>query len=494
MNRRKFLGTGAIFASAAALPSARAAKLKQPNIVLIMLDDVSPEMYGCYGNKKATTPNIDRWAKEGVMFRTAWASSVCTPSRALIMTGRYAPTTGFWYNGFAVPQQDGTNNLFQHHLSFAKVLQRENYATAVAGKWHVGSAEAPHKESVGFDEYCLWEGTKELNQLPDKPEHTGLWEDEKTPSRYWDPCFVINGKYRPPNKGDFGPDISIDFLNGFMERNVKAGKPFMAYWSSVAPHGTRKGSPTCPIYGEPGKMDKDKVNDRARFRALNDYIDILVGKLEKKVNELGIADNTVFIFCSDNGTASIAKSRGVERGCHVLFIAKGAGVKRRGTTDELTDLSDVFPTLLDYADGQIPDGYKIDGKSLRPFLSGETDTHRDYIFACTGTSQLMRTKTHMLEVVNPILDVPDGRFYYCGDHRFGKGYKRVDNDPEHAQTRAYFDKVMAQYPILTENHPYFVNDKKAAAWLKGWRDPKAASKHLHNHKDFQFYDETLDRD
>ena len=493
MNRRSLLRSTALLTTAAALSAARAAKTNKPNIVLIMLDDVSPEMYGCYGNKEAKTPNIDRWAKEGVMFRTAWASSVCCPSRALIMTGRYASTTGFWYNGFAVPQEDGTNNLFEHHHSFGKLMQHEGYATAVAGKWHIGSAEAPHHHVVGFDEYCLWEGQKELDQLPDKPKHTGLWEDEKTPSRYWDPCFVINDKYRPPNKGDFGPDISVEFLNDFMERNVKAGKPFLAYWPCVAPHGTRQGSPTCPIYGEPGKMEKDKKDDRNRFRALNDYIDILVGKLEKKVRQLGIADNTIFILCSDNGTASIAKSRGVERGCHVLFVAKGAGVKRRGTTDELTDLSDILPTLVDYAGGKLPEGYEVDGKSLKPFLSGKANKHRDYIFACTGTTQLMRTKTHMLEVVNPILDVPDGRFYYCGDHRFGKGYKRVDKAPEHARQRAYFEKTLAKYPILTNEHPYF-QDRKAADWLKRWKDPRAANKHLHNHKDFQFYDEALDRD
>ncbi len=490
MNRRLVLMMCAALRCTATLPFA-SAQADQPNIVLIMLDDVSPEMYGCYGNKEAKTPNIDRWATEGVMFRTAWASSICCPTRALMMTGRYATTTGFWYNGFSVPQRDGTNNLFEHHHSFAKLMQRAGYATAVAGKWHIGAAESPHEKVVGFDEYCLWEGQKELDQLPGKPKHTGLWEDDKNPSRYWDPCFVINGKYRAPNKGDFGPDISLNFLSDFIERSVKADKPFLAYWPCVAPHGTRQGSPTCPIYGEIGKMGKDKGGKR--FRALNDYIDILCGRLEAKVNELGVAENTVFIFCSDNGTASIAKSRGVERGCHVLFVAKGAGVRRRGATNELTDLSDVLPTLVDLAGAELPEGYQVDGKSLKPFLTGETDSHHDYIFAFTGTTQLMRTKTHMLEVVNPILGVPRGRFYYCDDHRFGIGYQRVDGDPAHAQHRAYFDKVMIRYPIITGEHAYFQN-RKAVEWLKRWKDPKAADKHLHNHKDFQFYDESLDRD
>lgn len=473
-------------------PETRAATERpKPNLVLIMADDVSPEMYGCYGSKDAKTPTLDRWARDGVMFRSAWASALCCPARAQIMTGCYASRTGFWSNGFAIPQADGSNDLFKHFHSFGKLMQQAGYATAVAGKWHIGGAELQDHERVGFDEYCMWEGQKQLDLLPNKPKHRGAFEDEKTPSRYWHPCIVKNHKVVPTKPGDFGPDIFTDFLCDFMEKQVKAGKPFLAYYPMVAPHGTRRGQPASPLYGNPGDLGGAKDDNNRRFRALNDYIDILVGRLEKKVRDLGVFDNTVFIFCSDNGTAVIAKSRGVERGCRVPFIAYGAGIRKRTPTSEICDLSDILPTLLDFGGGRLPDGHEIDGQSLRPFLTGQTDRHREYIFSCIGTTRLARTKTHMLEVVNPILGVPKGRFYYCGDSHDGRGYRRVDNAPEHTAVRRSLEQLLAAHPGLTRDHPYF-STVRAAKWLKNYSNPKAVDKHLHNHKDFQFYDETLD--
>ena len=122
---------------------------ERPNIVVILADDVSPEMFGAYGNKEARTPHLDRVAEEGVMFRTAWASALCFPSRAAIMTGCYATRTGAWSNGFSIPQRDGSNDLFKRFPSFARLLKEAGYATAVAGKWHVGGAEHPSDPIVG---------------------------------------------------------------------------------------------------------------------------------------------------------------------------------------------------------------------------------------------------------------------------------------------------------------------------------------------------------
>ena len=260
----------------------------------------------------------------------------------------------------------------------------------------------------------------------------------------------------------------------------------------VAPHGTRGGQTTCPLYGEVGDLSGSKEDNARRFRALNDYIDVLVGRLEQNIRDLNVMDNTVFIFCSDNGTAVTAKSRGVERGCRVPFVVYGAGIGKRGATSEICDLSDILPTLVDFAGADLPEGYDVDGRSLKPFLTGRTDAHRDHIFACIGTTRLARTRTHLLEVVNPVLGVPQGRFYFCDTNHDGHGYQRVDTDSAHSDVRKQLDRILARHAGLTADHPYF-EQRAGARWLKAYREPAAREKHLHNHKDYRFYDESLER-
>jgi len=104
--------------------------------------------------------------------------------------------------------------------------------------------------------------------------------------------------------------------------------------------------------------------------------------------------------------AVTAKSRGVERGCHVPMIVWAVGVKERGPTDEICDLSDILPTLVEYAGAALPPGYEVDGRSLVPFLRGESDAHRDWIFSYIGGTRLVRSRTRLLEVVCPILGGP----------------------------------------------------------------------------------------
>jgi arylsulfatase A-like enzyme len=454
------------------------------NIVFIMADDVSPEMYSCYGLRKTHTPNINRMATEGVMFRTAWASAICAPSRALVMTGRYGNTSGVYHNGLWI---GNSRRLLEQNLSFGKLLKDAGYATAIAGKWHCG-ATMPYSKHGGFDEYCLWEGSKAIDKLPGRPQYKATHTGDGDHPRYWQPSIVQNHKLLKTGANDFGPDIFTKFICNFIERNKD--KPFLAYYPMVAPHGTCGGITTTPLKGKVGEMGKPATRDQAdaRFVALNEYIDVLVGRIIRKVTDLGIADRTVIIFCGDNGTAVTAKSRGVERGCHVPFVAWGAGIRKRGATDELMDFSDILPTFCDYAGAGVPEKYHIDGKSLKPFLTGKSKTHRQWIYSCIGTTQLVRTRQYMLEVVNPILSIPQGRFYFCGDNRFGKGYKLVSNSPQHTKARKEFAAILSNYPALLDNHPHF-KTKKGKRWLDAYKTPDAVKKHLHNHKNYRFYEE-----
>jgi arylsulfatase A-like enzyme len=310
-----------------ALPAAAAAK--DTNFLIILADDVSPDLYGAYGQPGAArTPAVDRLAQEGVLFKTAWATAMCAPTRAEIMTGRYAQRTGVYHNEIWL--DDARNRLFVDNVAFSKPLQQAGYATAVAGKWHVGSLE-PYETEVGFDEYCLWSSTNKIAELSGSPEFDGAWENDETTSRYWHPAYICNNKLLDTGPLDFGPAIEADFLMDFIGRSVDDGRPFLAYWPTVAPHGTRQGMPTTPFRGEPGIIAKsDNEENRARFVALNEYLDFQVGRVIDHLDKLGVTNDTIVMFLSDNGTAVTAKTRGVERGSHVVAVMRGKHVKPRG--------------------------------------------------------------------------------------------------------------------------------------------------------------------
>jgi len=483
-----------------------AAAAEKPNVVLILADDVSTDMFSCYGRPgTAKTPNIDRIADEGVQFRTCFAPAICAPSRALLMTGVYGNRTGVFRNDMWAFDSRGT--LFTAQHSWAKLLQQAGYKTAVAGKWHCGARE-PWDPHVGFDEYCMWEG-------PDKiKSHFGIdviaggqRKDITLPDlRYWYPSIIQNGKYVEVAENDFGPDIRCDFLMDFMERMVEAERPFLAYWPTVIPHGPYSTTPDAGavLDIELAKPDTSGMSQEESAKAIADYerqqqqrfvnliqyMDKLIGKLMRKVEELGIYERTYFIFCADNGTAVTAKDRGVERGVHVPYVVKGPGVLRRGLTDELTDFADVAPTLLDIAGVAYPTDVSFDGRSQLPFLSGKTDTHRAWIYAYTGPVQVLRTKSHLLEARSPFYGKPDGRFYFTGDNRFGRGYVRVDRHPEHAQQRATFETIIESLPShLEADHPFWTS-KLGKSWLEKNDKSELAKKHLYNHPDYSFYDET----
>ncbi len=478
----------------------------RPNIVLILADDVSADMFSCYGQPgTAKTPNIDRIADEGVQFRTCFAPSICGPSRALLMTGVYGNRTGAFRNDMWAFDSRGT--LFTAQHSWAKLLREGGYKTAVAGKWHC-SAKEPWEEHVGFDEYCMYEG-------PDKIKgHFGIdviasgqRKDIKLPDvRYWYSSMIQNGKYVQVTENDFGPDQRCEFLMDFMERKAKAREPFVAYWPTVIPHGPYSSTPDAgavmdielpkPDTSGMSKEEKKKTlaeyseKQEQRFVNLIEYMDKLIGKLIVKAEELGIYENTYFIFCADNGTAVTAKDRGVERGVHVPYVVKGPGVKRLGKTDELTDFADIAPTLLDMAGVEHPTDVVFDGNSQLPLLTGQTDMHRQWIYAYTGPVQVFRTKDYLLEARSPFYGKPDGRFYLTGDNRFGRGYERVDDLPDHAAERARFEKRIRGLPShLESGHPFW-RSKLGKKWLASNPDTsELAKKQLYNHPDYSFYDE-----
>ncbi|MCK4750315.1 MAG: sulfatase-like hydrolase/transferase, partial [Bacteroidales bacterium] len=460
----------------------------QPNIILILLDDVSPDMFSCYApytpkglEHSGYTPNIDKLASEGVMFKTCYAAAMCAPSRVELVTGRYANATGVYQNGMWINERSAY--FLEDFPSLGRLLKDAGYATAIAGKWHEGAIR-PYEEQGGFDEYCIWSGTSLMEQCDNYKGWNGGMENETTTSRYWNPGLIKNGQVIYTKPDDFGPEICNSFLMDFMERSVVDHKPFFAYWPCVAPHGTRQGVTTNPLRGEVGEMGKSSPEESAaRFKSLNEYIDLLIGRMMAKLTELGIHDNTLFIVTSDNGTAVTAKTRGVERGCHVVNVMSGYHVMKRGATDELTDFTDIAPTLMEISGAKLPKDYSFDGESLVPFLSGQRDSHRDWIYGYISTSQVIRTKEYLVEVLNPMLGVPEGRFCYTGPNRFREGYVRVENIPGHQESRKKLMEIASQFTPVTEAHPFWKTNK-GRRFFDDYTSVATRNKHLHNHREW----------
>ena len=472
-----------------------AAETHPPNIVLIMADDVSPDMFSCFNDRTphqgkfaGRTPNVDAFVRNGVVFETAYAAAMCLPSRVSIMTGKYGATTGVIRNSTYL---SGDLSIYNEHLTFARMLRQAGYATAIAGKWHAGR-QMPWEEAVGFDEYCLWEGPKHIEALGNKFDPVSVaWENEETVSRYWQPGLLRNGKQWIGRPDDYGPEMCASFLIEFIKRRAKSGMPFLAYWPSVAPHGTRGGMPTTPLRGKVGDLGSAEDTDRKeRFTALVEYLDVQIGRIRSTIHELGIEEETLLIFCSDNATAGSGKTTGVERGCHVVFMVEGAGTKVRGFTKELMDFTDIPPTLADYAGIATPaQNIPWDGQSLQPFLHGASNETKRMIQGYMLTSQTFRTKRYLLEAVNPAMGVPNGRFYWTGDNRFWKGYERAENMPEHAEAYRAFDSMRVKYPPFQIDHPFF-STKKGKAFVKRWMTGKEAVRHLTNSEAYRFYDQS----
>ncbi len=444
MNRRHFLKAtlGGMAALAAGHPLA--ARAQSPagrplNFLVILADDLGAKELACYGHPTHKTPNLDRLAETGVRFETAYTAPICHPTRVMILTGQYGCHNGV-YN-FAGrrggPQPDDpAEDIGQNHITFAEVLKERGYATALAGKWQLSGRQPTLIHDCGFDEYCVW---AYLNYLPEGVKHTGAWEGEGKPARYWHPSIVKDGEYVSTTPEDYGPNIFTDFLIDFARRHKD--EPMLLYYPMCLTHGPHNRTPDNIEADDADYRDIKKV-----YGGTVEYMDKLVGRLVAALDEMGLRENTVILFTGDNGTGGEGKGQPTELGARVPLIVNAPGiVKARGATKELSDLSDVMPTLADFAGAEMPKDRPIDGRSLAPFLRGETDSTREWIFAFIADRRMLRTKRWLLEDNSPL---HYGRLYDCGESRNGSGYKDVTNSdaPEVIEARAYFDELLQGLP------------------------------------------------
>jgi arylsulfatase A-like enzyme len=379
-----FLG----IASCVAAPTQAAQK--QPNVVLILMDNMGYGELGVYGGgilRGAPTPRIDALAAEGMRLLNFNVEAQCTPSRAALMTGRYAVRTG---NG-TVPLETPRYGLVQWEITVARMLSNAGYATGAFGKWHLGHTEGRFPTNQGFDE---WYGIPNSTDEAFWPGST-LFRPKSNPFAH--PEQVMEAK-----KGETPKNVKVydleqrrvidreitDKAMDFMSRQVKAGKPFFAYIPYTMVH-----MPVLPAPEFDGKTGNGFWADTLT------QIDTYVGELLDTVDKLGVKDDTIFIFTSDNGPEMFepwngwngpwrgSYFTGLEGSLRVPFIVRWPGKIPAGrVSNEIVHEMDIFPTMAHVAGGKVPTDRAIDGVDQLDFLMGKQEkSNRDGFVVYVGT-------------------------------------------------------------------------------------------------------------
>ncbi|MFC5051850.1 sulfatase-like hydrolase/transferase [Rubritalea spongiae] len=324
------------------------------NVIVIMADDIAYDNnFGAYGARESWTPRLDQMAKEGITFEHAYSTPKCTPSRVKIMTGRSGIRN---YKGFGI--------LPSEEISFVEMLKAAGYKTHCAGKWQLDDKGGTATKDAGFDSWMLW--------------NTELGRE----SRYWKPSFDLNGKFVTFDKDDFGPDLCVKSILKFIAKNKD--EPFLVYYPMLLVHG--------PFVTTPDSEQRTEKDPQKNFADMIKYMDQCVGRIIDGVKEMGIAEETVILFCSDNGTnraltyesfgKTVDGKKGVphDRGTHSPMVVWNPGSIPAGTRcSDIIDFSDVLPTLAEITKAKLPD-VTIDGLSFWPQCKGEKGNPRECIF------------------------------------------------------------------------------------------------------------------
>ena len=343
------------------------------NIVLIMADDIGIECFGSYGGTSYKTPNIDRLASTGLRFTHAYSQPLCTPTRLEIMTGR-ENHRNWMYFGIMPPKEK----------TFGHMMQGFGYKTCMAGKWQLQSYDPPdfpnaderrgtgmHPKDAGFDSYALF--------------HSLHTEDKG--SRYADPTYLSDGELHKELRGRYGEDLSVDFLLKFMGKN-RDEKMFL-YYPMALPHWPMNPTPSSEAWKDPSRRLEA---DEKYFPDMVEYMDTIVGRLVDGIEKLGLRDDTLILFYSDNGTdqriysrfkgkkVQGGKNRTTQTGIRVPLIANWPKGIKSGLNSNLVESSDFLPTLAALAGKKVPSDWQIDGMSFEPQLFGDKGPVRDWAF------------------------------------------------------------------------------------------------------------------
>ena len=375
-NRRDFLkalGLGAASAalsgctgSSASLANQRAEE--KPNIVLIMADDLGYGDVGCYGSRIINTPNIDALAKGGLKFTDFHSNGpMCSPTRAALLTGRYQQRAGI--EGVLSAKSNYDTGMSPDEVTFGEVLKTSGYASACFGKWHLGYKPTFGPVAQGFDTFRGYvAGGLDYHSHIDRSGRPDWWKDVEL----------------VPEEG-YTTDLLTEHSMEFIDRNKN--RPFCLYVPYQAVHFPFQGpdDEADRVIGgdywskaKYGRRYDDQHDRKAAYKEMVESLDAGVGKIVKKLKDLGLDRKTLVFFTSDNGAYSWVGSnlpcRGQktdlwEGGHRVGAVAYWPGRIKPGAVTKQTAMTmDLFPTMVDLAGAKLPKNLKLDGLSLLPLL------------------------------------------------------------------------------------------------------------------------------
>lgn len=393
---------------------------QKPNVVFILTDDQGPWAMGCAGNHEIRTPNLDRLAASGTRFENFFCTSpVCSPSRASFLTGRMPSAHGVhdWVREGNVPPDhieymDGL-------CCYPEILRQDGYATGLCGKWHLGASHIPQGGLESW--YALQGGSCDYNAAP-------VVRDGK---------LVVEDGYIT----DVITDEALKFLDG------NARRPFYLHVTYNAPHAPWTGHPqeimksyddcpfeTCP-QGElhpwaRGCLAEKVMGNREMLKGYFSAVTAMdggVGRIIGRLEELGLRENTIVAFFSDNGFSCghhgfWGKGNGTfplnmyENSVKIPAILSSPGRIPGGTvTRALVSAYDWMPTLLDFLDLPRPDDPLLPGTSMLPVITGEADELRDEVVVFDEYGPVRMIRTREWKYIRRFPDGPDELYDLVGD-------------------------------------------------------------------------------
>lgn len=367
MDRRDFLVTSTALLSMSTLPLLTRCQdrgKRKPNVVLIMTDDQGYGDMHCHGHPRLKTPNLDKLHAQSIRFTNFHVDPYCAPTRAALMTGRYALRTGVWHT------YGGRNWLFEDETLMPEIFKMNGYTTGHFGKWHLGDNYPFAAHFRGFDvSFTL--GSCGLGATDD------YWGNDR-----FDDTYFLNGE--PVKTTGFGTDNFVDHCLKFIEEN--RDKPFFVYLAPNIVHRPWNIPYEYRLRYDPEQIKSSEIvayssSDMARFYGTIDKIDEQVGRVIDYLDREQLADDTILLFLTDNGTVSSEYNAGMrgrkgspyEGGHRVpLFIRWPNGGLRQGMDiSDLTAHIDLLPTLMDLCDLKVDREPVFDGKNLAPLLQDD---------------------------------------------------------------------------------------------------------------------------